>query len=301
MRQVLARAATGLVAVVLVVGLLNPGTVSSRAIAPDPLPDITVTFRGLMVFDQLRNGVQVVRLHHDAEHHKINIRVVGPDFPDGVDWGRDLLKGVALQFEVLASPALPPNASWGSSVLRPFDIKPLHPSSVSLGDFVKRADGFGPIFTFKAGTFKLGEPQVRMDFVSVLDPIGRRDQPVPTFVEATISSLGSGQIGYLTGDGLDPFPLTKPSETPIKWKITVSNEPDYNHVCGYHFREYYKGFEYSAAGPVDYAAQYVAKLTRLTMGPCDVPHPPPLALDEVVRGKQRVTAIETRPCIPISY
>lgn len=301
MKHVWARGAAGFVASLFVVGLLSPrAVVSSKAIEEEP--DITITFRGLMVFDSLSANVQVVRLHSDAEHHIVNIRVVGPDFPQGVDWGHDLPKGVALQFEVRARPRLPDSANWGSSLVRPFDIKTLHRNSADLGDFIRKPDanGFGPIFTFKAGSFSVKEPK-QMDFISVLDPTGHLDLPVPTFVEATVAALGTGQIGYLTASSsLDPFPLTKPTGA-TKWKITVSNEPDYSHVCGFHFREYYKGFEYTRTGPLDYPEQYVAKLRTLQQGPCDVPHPSPLTLDQTIKGEKRKTAIETRPCIPISY
>ena len=284
-----------MVAILFVVGFLRPVTVvSGKANAAEP--DITITFRGLMVFDQLSGHVQVVRLHSDADHHTVNIRVVGPGFPDGVDWGRNLPKGVSLQFEVLAEPALPPSASWGSLV--PFNIKTLHPTSVTLGEFTRKRDGFGPVFTFNAGTFDGMEPE-NVDFISQLNP-RVRNQRVPTLVEATILTLDTGQIGYLTGDGLDPFRLPKP-EGATKWKITVSNEPDFNHVCGYHFRQYYKGFEYTRSGPVGYTAQYYAVPTTPTAGPCDGSHTQTMTLDEIVKGKQTPQAIETRPCIPISY
>ena len=185
----------------------------------------------------------------------------------------------------------------------PFDIKSLHPSSYSVGDFVKKVDanGFGPIFTFNAGTFSVKEPK-QMDFISVLDYTGHLDLPVPTYVEATIETVRTGQIGSLTADSLlDPVFLTRPTGA-TKWKIIVRNEPDYNHVCGYHFREYYKGFEYTRTGPLDYTAQYVARLRRTSpqQGPCDFRHSP-LTLDQTIGAEKRVTAIETRPRIPILY
>jgi|GEM_PF-2526692 len=308
MRQVLVRGAAALVAILFVVGLLSPGRVmSGKASAADP--DITITFRGLMVFDQLRGHVQVVELHSAADDHKVNVKVTGPDFPDGVDWGRNLSAGVRLQFDVLADPALPPSADWAPAIPElpaPFDIKKLHKSSEGVGNFQPKPGVFGPIFTFNAGIFNPKEPILHLDFVSLLSP-RVVDEIVPTAVEAKIGTLGNGQVGYLIGTGLKPFPLRKPGKDPKtgkdepKWNITVSNEPDYDHVCGYHFREYYKGFEYSRTGPIDPNSQYDAVLHTPSMGPCDRPHSQPLKLDEILTGKYKQTAIETRPCIPISY
>lgn len=295
MRKVLRRGAEVLIAMLVVVGLLSPGTAgSNKAFAPDPDPDIKITFRGLMVFDVLRGGVQVVSLHHDAEHHMVNIRVIGPDFPDGIDWGRDLPKGVALHFDVVANPPLPPSASWPSQM--PFDIKGLHPGSASDGIFRRIPNAFGPIFTFHAGTFD-GKKLLDLDFVSTLSPPKLKIK-VPTFVEATIT-LDAGQVGYLTGNGLQPLTLRKPADKD-KWLIQVSNEPDYNHVCGYHFREYYRGFDHTMSGPIHPLREYNAIPSYPMAGPCD-PHSQPMTLDEIVGGKQEKKAIETRPCIPLTY
>jgi hypothetical protein len=296
MRQVSVNGVAVLGAILFVGGLLSPGTVvSGRATAQEPPADIKIIFRGLMVFDQPRSRVQVVRLHNDAEHHNVNIRIYGPSFPDGVDWGRDLPKGTALQFDIVAEPPLSPSAKWDSGLLLNIN-KDLHKNSTSNGDFGRKPNGLGPIFTLNAGTF-FGRKPADMNFVSILSPdVEKKD--ISTFVEATIDLKG-GQIGCLTGDYLDPFWLLEPRGD-VKWTIVISNEPDYNHVCDYHFRQYYKAFEYTKTGPVNYLSQYEAT-TKSMSGPCDTLHAQPLTLDEVRTTRQEEKAIPTRPCIPITY
>jgi hypothetical protein len=263
-------------------------------------PDITIHFHGLMVFENCTTGTheQLVRLHSDAAYHKVRILITGPGYSQSYEWGRDHTKGEVLKFEVWKDDEpIPPSVDW--QLPTPYDIKNLHARSASLGEFMRIEDAFGPAFTTNAGYFSGVRPPINVDFVSIVRT--RSNIPVPAEVEAKVT-LSDGQVAVLTADHLQPgvelgpFRLQKPGDTERKWEIHVTNEPDTDHICGYHFLEYYKGFKYSNRPDVPVAIRYAAKPTVMGSGPCDSR---PTAAE--MKKLQGMAAIETRPCIPISY
>jgi len=300
------------VAVLLLVlsGSMKHGTVVSGMSMVDP--DVTIHFHGLMVFENCTTGLheQLVRMHSDAMYHKVTIMFEGPGFPNLTEWvptesmsglRRLHTKGEALSLQVwneVDENPVDANVTWRNP---PWNIKDLHRGSSSLGDFIMAPNAFGPTFTLNKGDFS-GMASTHLDFVSLLKTIP--DKTVYTEFDATLN-LDVGQVAVLKainlapGVSLTPRVLRKPGATDRKWKIYVTNEPDSDHVCGYHFLEYYRGFKYSG-GDVPIEKMYAAKPTVSGLDPCDYTAQAQAVSREHQKGHQRA-AIETRPCIPITF
>ena len=323
MREVLLGAGV-LVVSIFAVGFMGRVTPIPSSLAAAE-PDIVIRFRGLMVFDkEPRGGEQVVRLHSDADDHKVSIRIKGPEFDDFMDWGHDYPKGADLKFEVVNRDGpVAASASWATR--KPYKIADLHPESATLGELYRIPDAFGPTFTFHAGTFSSGG-DIPIEFVSTVKTVYAT---APRFVLATIDLRDDQELGLLTGAGLPRVPLRKPKVGEPKWEIDVSNDPDLGHVCGYHFIHYYDGFRFrKGTQELDVPAdmKYVAKPTGKGVDPCDAR---PQSFDQVEKRKEGQTStnrmgltfrpvsdlrvvpalkstgpavrmIPTRPCIPIS-
>ena len=217
------------------------------------------------------------------------------------------------------------SATWATG--KPYTITDLHPKSPTLGELHRLPDAFGPTFTVHAGTFSC-RGDIPIEFVSSTKTIYAR---APKFVVATIDLRDDEQLGLLTATGLPHVPLRKPKVGEPKWEIEVSNDPDLGHVCGFHFAYYYDGFRLRN-GTQDVAVpeemKYVAKSRGAGPDPCEARtsmfDQAEARHEEGQAGANRLgmslrrvsslrvlpalkstspttMAIETRPCIPISY
>lgn len=292
MRLVFVRAALASVALLLPFGLVGPG----NAVPVGPAmadPDIKIVFYGLMVFDAPANGTQVIRLHSGADGHQVHIQINGPGYDRPYEWASAYPKNSSLNFAVATETGISPDRARFPDQM-PYNMRGLHGHSDTLGDLVMDDNAFGPILTLHAGDFAQLDPEkdvVFMNSVKTTNPVS-----VTKSVQASID-LQSGEIGvYLSGNvpGGDPLPmvfLRKPPAGTRKWKIEVSVQPDFAHICGYHFTHYYDGFRFKKtpqAPPIEIPPWLKYRATKGGDSPCD-------------SQVNIITAIETRPCIPISF
>lgn len=298
------------VLLLFVSGSMKQDTVVSGMPMVDP--DVTIHFRGLMLFENCTTGLheQLVRILSDAMYHKVTIMYQGPGFPDLTEWvpsesasglRRVHTKGEDLSLQVwnkVDENPLDANVTWRNT---PWNIKDLHRGSSNLGDFIPVPNAFGPTFTLNKGDF-IGT-STTLDFVSLLKTIP--SNLVYTDFDATFD-LDPRQVAVLKaanlapGVSLNPRVLRKPGAGERKWEIYVMNEPDSDHVCGYHFLEYYKGFKYER-GDVPIEKMYAAKPSVPGLDPCDYTAQAQAVSRADQKGQQSAAAIETRPCIPITF
>jgi hypothetical protein len=255
-----------LVSLLFVIGLIGCRAGGSKESAARE-PDIVIRYRGLMAFDkEPREGVEVVRLLSGIKvaHHRISIQIKTPELGSGfIEWGDDYGKDEVMKLEV--TDANPP--MWASGL--PFNIATLHPHSEH-GDLVyKPNDTFQPIFTINQGTLYGDDPTTEIEFVN--DNGGSQDGGT-VHREVVAKIYLNGQKARLFGRSLPEVDLTRgPSE------IIVSNNPSLAHVYdkASHFSYYYEGFQMSDETDIPQAEKY--------------------------RAVKKHQAIETRPCIPISF
>jgi len=267
MREIFIHRAAVLVTLLFVIGFMGCRAVDTKQPAAGD-PDIVIRFRGLMVFDkEPRQGVEVVQLLSGVkvQHHRISIQIKSPQFGSGfIEWGDSYGKDEVMKLEVTDASA----PTWVST--RPFNIATLHPHSEQHGDLVSKPnDTFQPIFTINQGTLSCEDPTTDIGFVN--DNGGNHDEGT-VHREVVVRIYLKGQKARLFGSILPEVDLTDgPSE------IIVSNNPSLEHVSDKesHFSYYYEGFQMSDETDIPPGDKYRAVIKH--------------------------QAIETRPCIPISF
>jgi hypothetical protein len=303
MKRVFVPATLASLALLLVVGLVSLGNAAPASRMSEG-PDFTINFYGLMVFAEPHDDMQLIRLHSEAPGHLAHIRISGPGYDHGYEWSIAYPKNAALDFSILGNGGISPNRARFSGT-KPYNFAKLHEGLSLLMD----EDAFGPSFTFHAGDFA-EHGNAKVDFIN---KGVTTTETVSTMVQATITLKADEIGGFLTGKvpGHDPLPevfLVKPTGS-TKWTIDVSVEPDLGHICGYHFKHYYQGIKFKNAQgkpeSVPTPLQYIAKKNGVGDSPCGDEG---LTLKEMIQDKDKKprktreqNAIETRPCIPISF
>jgi hypothetical protein len=272
--------------------LLFAGVVANTmpATAPIAVEDshIYITFRGLMVFDkEMSAGKQIVRLESGERDHQIAIRIKCPTCDSYLNWGHDYPQDANITLTVSGGTVIAPR--WTTPL--PFEIASLHlRDRPSEGELIMLADKFTPTIEVNTGTFSRDE--LKTTYFSRDSEPDTPDSSQPRVIKLDVR-IQEGQRAVLSAK--EPLKRIEVGAGGAEWFIEVNNTPDLSGVCDYyHFTFYYDGLGFLKNGrikPVDPSKRYKAKGRGMESDDC------PKDKDQ----KFHVKAIETRPCIPISY